>query len=137
MTTKGVTSGKQAKSTVRKQQATFKLVFDSPYLIKWPQLDDADSQMVLETLQRYMEPTGETAVKGKLTVGVNAVTRALEKGALQLLLVCKSTKTSPLVQHLPTQCQRAGVPFWAVTGLASLLADTKGLNHTLAVGITK
>ena len=48
---------------------------------------------------------------GKLKVGSNEVTKAIERGNAKLVLIAKDVSPPEIVMHLPILCREKGVPF--------------------------
>ena len=69
-----------------------------------------------------------------LVVGVNAVTRVLEHGGLQVGLLCTSAP-GLLCQHLMSLAATRKVPFAAVPNLSELVANLLGIKRAMCVGI--
>ncbi len=72
----------------------------------------------------------------QLVVGVNAVTRLLERGALQAGLLCTSSP-GLLCQHLLPLAATRKVPFAAVPGLSDLVAPLLGIKRAMCIGWRK
>ncbi|XP_020633627.2 ribonuclease P protein subunit p38 isoform X1 [Pogona vitticeps] len=76
-------------------------------------------------------------VRDQLAVGINEVTKALEKNELQLVLVCKSARPAMLTSHLiPLSVSRA-IPAVQVPRLSERLAPVLGLTSLLALGFKR
>uniref|UniRef100_A0A2D4IG62 Ribosomal protein eL8/eL30/eS12/Gadd45 domain-containing protein n=1 Tax=Micrurus lemniscatus lemniscatus TaxID=129467 RepID=A0A2D4IG62_MICLE len=76
-------------------------------------------------------------IRKQLAIGINEVTRALEKNELCLVLVCKSAKPALLTSHLiPLSASRA-IPAGQVPRLSETLAPMLGLTSVLALGFKK
>ena len=73
------------------------------------------------------------AKKLQLVVGVNAVTRQLERGGLEAGLVC-STSPGVLYQHILPLSATQGVSFAAVPGLSEMLAKQLGIKRAMSIG---
>lgn len=73
-------------------------------------------------------------IRKQLAVGVNEVTRALERAELRLALVCGSAQPARITAHLiPLSASRA-VPAGQVPRLSQRLAPVMGLKCALALG---
>lgn len=77
------------------------------------------------------------AVRKQLAIGVNEVTRALEKDELLLVLVCKSAKPEMITSHLIQLSLSRSVPAGQVPRLSERLAPAIGLKCVLALGFRK
>lgn len=76
-------------------------------------------------------------VRKQLAVGVNEVTRALERSELLLVLVCKSVKPAIITSHLIQLSVSRIVPACQVPCLSETLAPVIGLKCVLALGFKK
>ncbi|XP_061443748.1 ribonuclease P protein subunit p38 [Rhineura floridana] len=76
-------------------------------------------------------------IRNQLAIGINEVTRGLEKNELLLVLVCKSAKPALLTSHfIPLSASRA-VPAGQVPRLSENLAPILGLTSVLALGFKR
>lgn len=79
----------------------------------------------------------DLSVRRQLAIGINEVTKALERNELQLLLVCKSVKPRHMTEHLiPLSASRA-VPACQVPRLSLTLSEPLGLKSVLALGFRR
>lgn len=76
-------------------------------------------------------------IRKQLTIGVNEVTRALERNGLVLVLVCKSAKPALITSHLIQLSLSRSVPACQVPRLSETLAPVVGLKCVLALGFRK
>lgn len=76
----------------------------------------------------------DVAARRQLAVGINEVTKALERNQLKLLLVCKSVKPKLMTDHLITLSGTRGVPACQVPRLSQSVAEPLGLKSVLALG---
>ncbi|XP_053428877.1 ribonuclease P protein subunit p38 [Nycticebus coucang] len=76
-------------------------------------------------------------VRKQLTIGVNEVTRALERSELLLVLVCKSVKPAIITSHLIQLSLSRAVPACQVPRLSERIAPVIGLKCILALGFRK
>lgn len=76
-------------------------------------------------------------VRKQLAIGVNEVTRALERNGLLLVLVCKSAKPALITSHLIQLSLSRSVPACQVPRLSETLAPVIGLKCILALGFRK
>lgn len=91
------------------------------------------------------EPDGDLQVSGwtpahirkQLLIGVNEVTRALERNELLLVLVCKSVKPAIITSHLIQLSLSRTVPACQVPQLSERIAPIIGLKCVLALGFRK
>ncbi|XP_040307264.1 ribonuclease P protein subunit p38 isoform X1 [Herpailurus yagouaroundi] len=76
-------------------------------------------------------------VRKQLAIGINEVTRALERNGLLLVLVCRSAKPAILTSHLIQLSLSRAVPACQVPRLSERLAPVIGLKCVLALGFKK
>ncbi|KFO25652.1 ribonuclease P protein subunit p38 isoform X2 [Fukomys damarensis] len=76
-------------------------------------------------------------VRKQLAIGVNEVTRALERNDLLLVLVCKSVKPAIITSHLIQLGLSRSVPACQVPRLSERIAPVIGLKCVLALGFRK
>ncbi|XP_032018627.1 ribonuclease P protein subunit p38 [Hylobates moloch] len=76
-------------------------------------------------------------VRKQLAIGVNEVTRALERSELLLVLVCKSVKPAMITSHLIQLSLSRTVPACQVPRLSERIAPVIGLKCVLALGFKK
>lgn len=74
------------------------------------------------------------AARRQLAIGLNEVTKALERNQLKLLLVCKSVKPKHMINHLVTLSATRGVPACLVPRLSQNVSESLGLKSVLALG---
>ncbi|XP_059828225.1 ribonuclease P protein subunit p38 [Hypanus sabinus] len=76
-------------------------------------------------------------LRKQLAIGINEVTRGLEKDKLCLVLVCKSVKPPIMTQHLIQLSVSRTVPACQVPQLSETMAPLLGLKSILALGFKK
>ncbi|MEQ2237666.1 hypothetical protein ILYODFUR_025461 [Ilyodon furcidens] len=76
----------------------------------------------------------DTAARRQLAIGINEVTKALERNQLQLLLVCKSVRPQHMTNHLIGLSVTRSVPACQVPHLSKSMAEQLGLKSVLALG---
>ncbi|XP_013871109.1 ribonuclease P protein subunit p38 [Austrofundulus limnaeus] len=74
------------------------------------------------------------AARRQLAIGINEVTKALERNQLQLLLVCKSVRPQHMTDHLIALSATRGVPTCQVPRLSESMSGPLGLKSVLALG---
>ncbi|XP_064022940.1 ribonuclease P protein subunit p38 [Pogoniulus pusillus] len=79
----------------------------------------------------------DIGIRRQLAIGVNEVTKALERNQLLLLLVCKSASPALLTTHLIQLSASRATPAGQVPRLSQTLAPLLGLASTLALGFKK
>uniref|UniRef100_A0A8D0GUZ8 Ribosomal protein eL8/eL30/eS12/Gadd45 domain-containing protein n=1 Tax=Sphenodon punctatus TaxID=8508 RepID=A0A8D0GUZ8_SPHPU len=88
--------------------------------------------------ENEMEDTQEqgwtdTNTRKQLAIGINEVTRALERNILLLVLVCKSAKPAMITSHLIQLSASRAVPVCQVPWLSESIAPILGLTSVLAL----
>lgn len=76
----------------------------------------------------------DLSVRRQLAIGINEVTKALERDELKLLLVCKSVKPKHMTEHLITLSASRGVAACQVPRLSLTVSQPLGLRSVLALG---
>ncbi|NWH71353.1 RPP38 protein, partial [Piaya cayana] len=79
----------------------------------------------------------DISIRRQLSIGVNEVTKALEKNELLLLLVCKSAKPAMITSHLIQLSASRATPAGQVPRLSETIAPLLGLTSILALGFKK
>ncbi|NXR07848.1 RPP38 protein, partial [Semnornis frantzii] len=79
----------------------------------------------------------DIGIRRQLAIGVNEVTKALERNQLLLLLVCKSASPALLTTHLIQLSASRATPAGQVPRLSQTVAPLLGLASTLALGFKK
>ncbi|KAM6314868.1 ribonuclease P protein subunit p38 [Aegotheles albertisi] len=79
----------------------------------------------------------DISIRRQLAIGVNEVTKALEKNELLLLLVCKSAKPAMITSHLIQLSASRATPAGQVPRLSETVAPLLGLTSILALGFKK
>ncbi|NXL83868.1 RPP38 protein, partial [Alectura lathami] len=79
----------------------------------------------------------DIGVRRQLAIGINEVTKALEKNELLLLLVCKSAKPAMITSHLIQLSASRATPAGEVPRLSETVAPLLGLASTLALGFKR
>ena len=96
-----------------------------------PSLSD---EVAVEEKETPVTLTDDTrAKKLQLVVGVNAVTRQLEQGRLEVGLVC-STSPRMLCQHLLPLAATREVPFASLPDLSKTLSQLLGIKKAMCIG---
>ncbi|XP_051006040.1 LOW QUALITY PROTEIN: ribonuclease P protein subunit p38-like [Acomys russatus] len=103
------------------------------------------SDVEISEAPKETEPEGDLKVSGwtpahvrkQLAIGVNEVTRALERNELLLVLVCKSAKPAVITSHMIQLSLSRTVPVCQVPQLSQRLAPAIGLKCVLALGFRK
>jgi len=72
-----------------------------------------------------------------ILVGVNAVTKALERRPLSLVLVCNSARPVDMTHHLISLCAMRDTSGCCLSGLSRTLSEILGIKSVLAVGFVE
>ncbi|XP_038611806.1 ribonuclease P protein subunit p38 [Tachyglossus aculeatus] len=78
-----------------------------------------------------------SGVREQLAIGVNEVTRALERDRLALVLTCRSVEPAPVTSHLIHLSVSRAVPACQLPGLSQTVAPVLGLKCVLALGFRR
>ncbi|XP_008297775.1 ribonuclease P protein subunit p38 [Stegastes partitus] len=76
----------------------------------------------------------DVVARRQLAIGINEVTKALERNQLRLLLVCKSVKPNHMTNHLIALSASRGVPACQLPRLSQSVSELLGLKSVLALG---
>lgn len=68
-------------------------------------------------------------------LGINAVTRAIEKNTVALVILSKKVQSSIVIQHVPSLCYLANVPLCSLGCESSELGKILGLSRAIAIAI--
>lgn len=79
----------------------------------------------------------DVAARRQLAIGINEVTKALERNELQLLLVCKSVRPQNMTNHLIALSATRGVPACQVPRLSESVSEPLKLKSVLALGFRR
>lgn len=73
----------------------------------------------------------------ELAIGINEVTKGLERNELSLVLVCDSVRPAHVTAHLIPLSKTRSVPACQVPGLSSSIGPSLGLSSVLALGFKR
>ncbi|NWU08755.1 RPP38 protein, partial [Cephalopterus ornatus] len=92
-----------------------------------------------EETESHQQKPGWTdlSIRRQLAIGINEVTKALERNELLLLLVCKSAKPAMITSHLIELSASRATPAGQVPWLSETVAPLLGLTSILALGFKK
>lgn len=102
---------------------------------KEPSPEKMDVQPV--SAQTSKQGWTDVAVRKQLAIGINEVTKGLERNELCLVLVCNSVKPKHMTQHLIPLSKTRFVPACQVPRLSENLAGVMGLKCVLALGFKR
>ncbi|XP_078381833.1 uncharacterized protein LOC144664533 [Oculina patagonica] len=117
-------------------QGSTKHSLASPYHLQWPSLKNGCNKVIINEITRTLGPLQferlctkmrkaqekkekkeKLKQRSSLVLGVNEVTKALEKGTLKLVLVDRSIQPVSLLEHLLVLCATRKAPACAITGM--------------------
>ena len=61
-------------------------------------------------MHEQLELVEKARKKGKIRIGVNEVTKAVERGVAKLVLIAQDTSPVEIVMHLPLLCKEKNIP---------------------------
>lgn len=76
----------------------------------------------------------DMSARRQLAIGINEVTKALERNQLRLVLVCKSAEPKHMTEHLIPLSISREVPACQVVALSNILSEPLRLKSVLALG---
>lgn len=77
----------------------------------------------------------DRSARKQLAVGINEVTKALERNELRLVLVCKSAKPKHMTDHLIALSVSREVPACQLQRLSGIVSEPLRLKSVLALGV--
>lgn len=77
------------------------------------------------------------STRRQLAIGINEVTKGLERDELSLVLVCSSVKPAHMISHLIPLSRTREVPACQVPDLSECLSGLLGLSSVLALGFRR
>ncbi|XP_051576257.1 ribonuclease P protein subunit p38 [Myxocyprinus asiaticus] len=102
---------------------------------------EEDNKPAAESAESTKKPTEpcwtNVAVRKQLAIGINEVTKGLERNELSLVLVCNSVMPSHMTCHLIPLSKTRSVPACQVRRLSAHLAGLLGLKCVLALGFKR
>ena len=102
-------------------------------------LDEGEHTSVPTSVEQKLAPSAtdstEAVKRSQIVVGVNQVTKSLERGLLRAVVVCLSVKPALLHEHIQILSSTRGVPSVAVHGMSDTVAPVLGLKTTMAIGL--
>ncbi|XP_062322027.1 ribonuclease P protein subunit p38 [Osmerus eperlanus] len=106
---------------------------------RWKKGDEASQPRTEETGPPEKSSCGWTdkAARRQLAVGINEVTKALERNELRLVLVCKSAQPAHMTSYLVALSSTRQVPACQVPRLSDSVARPLGLKSILALGFRR
>lgn len=104
-----------------------------------PPPPESDLQVNQDAEREHTVKNGWTdvAARRQVAIGINEVTKALERNELKLLLVCKSVKPKHMTDHLIALSATREVPACQVPRLSQSVSEPLGLKSVLALGFRR
>ncbi|TRZ03079.1 hypothetical protein DNTS_029879 [Danionella cerebrum] len=91
-----------------------------------------------DTPTKPPEPSwSHPTLRNQLAIGINEVTKGLERNELNLVLVCSSVRPDHMTSHLIPLSKTRSVPACQVPGLSKCLSESMGLKCVLALGFRR
>lgn len=88
---------------------------------------EIDEKQVFSIIQKAKE-------SGKLKIGINEVTKAIERGQAKLVASASDVSPAEIVAHLPGICKEMNVIF-ATPGSKAELGSAAGIKTTTAIAV--
>lgn len=64
-----------------------------------------------ELKEKQLKMLEKMSKSGKVKIGVNEVTKAVERGTAKLVIIAEDVQPAEIVMHLPVLCKEKNVPF--------------------------
>lgn len=64
-----------------------------------------------ELKEKQLELIEKTAKSGKVKIGVNETTKAVERGKAKLVVIGEDVNPKEIVMHLPLLCEEKNIPY--------------------------
>ncbi len=81
-----------------------------------------------ELKEQQLELIEKAKKTGKVSVGVNETTKAIERGKAKIIFIAEDVSPQELVMHLPLLCQEKNIPF-------SYVSTKKELGEKTGIGV--
>ncbi|XP_041961650.1 ribonuclease P protein subunit p38 [Alosa sapidissima] len=99
--------------------------------------EPSQQKIDVQPVQTSEQGWTDIATRKQLAIGINEVTKGLERNELSLVLVCNSVKPRHMTQHLIPLSKTRLVPACQVPRLSENLAGIMGLKCLLALGFKR
>ncbi len=86
-------------------------------------------------MQEQLSVVEKAKGKGKIKIGVNEVTKAIERGVAKLVLIAQDVSPPEIVMHLPLLCKEKNVPVSVVQTKKALGEKTGIAVSTAAIAV--
>lgn len=127
-----------AAARTPKRTPVRKLVLASPFTPAWPTVEDDKEQRLLKVFQALKDAwVSSGGCKAHTIVGLNAVTRALEKGQLSAVLLNVAADPPRLAHGVIQLCRATGTPVACVKYMAKFVDGVVAVSSVLALGVRK
>lgn len=85
--------------------------------------------------EKQLKAKAETQTEGSgIVYGLNAVTKALEKQELSLVVVCRNVSPTTIIEHIPFLCHHSGTTLCPLQEKSETLGSLFGMKTLVAVG---
>jgi large subunit ribosomal protein L7Ae len=81
-----------------------------------------------ELMDKQMALIEKIKKEGKIKVGVNEVTKMVERGTAKMVFIAQDVSPAEIVMHLPLICKEKNIPF-------SYVATKKELGEKAGIGV--
>lgn len=81
-----------------------------------------------ELIEKQLSLVEKVKASGKLKVGINEVTKAIEREKAKLVLIAKDVNPKEVVLHLPMLCKEKNIPY-------SFVPEKKELGKRAGLGV--
>jgi len=88
----------------------------------------ADFSVPEKIAEQQLSLLEKSSKKGKVKVGVNEVTKAIERGTAKLVLIAEDVSPEEIVMHLPLICKEKQIPY-------SFVKTKKALGEKTGLGV--
>ncbi|GAB1600299.1 uncharacterized protein LOC115215042 [Argonauta hians] len=132
----------------RQKKKAVKSVLITPFNTHWPSIPHEDEQKILGNLKKILLPiyhkkseqpgiAERQAMQTQYIIGLNAVTRHLEKNLLCLVITCGSARPKHITQHIAELSAIRGCPAVAVKNLGKTVASALNISSCMTIGFKK
>lgn len=108
---------------------------DIEHVPKRPRLDTNEVTPSSVKEKSPLPPSEAAAKKSQVVIGVNEVTRSLERGGLRAVVVCLSVRIPLLHEHIQILSATRDVPCIGVYHMSQAIAHKLGLKSATAIGL--
>lgn len=125
-----------AKKKQKRKKVEVDSKMDIEHVPKRPQLDtDKLTPSSVEEEKTPLSPSEAAAKRSQVVIGVNEVTKSLERGTLRAIVVCMSVRIPLLHEHIQLLSATRDVPCVGLHRMSKTIAPTLGLKSATAIGL--